>query len=134
MKSTTARRQKRIRPNRNFDPFKPWTNNEELTQNEAAAVQYFARELRTAKGADSAITNGYLVDNWNWKNPNQKINDASGRRIIRHIRVNGIIKKLMADSYGYFIANDDDAYNRYLDMLQRRIKTISRTHKAMRNQ
>lgn len=106
----------------------------ELTKNEQAAVKYFAQELRTARGKDSAITLGYFVDKWNYMNPNQKINDASGKKIIRHIRDNGIIKRLMADRYGYFIADSQQEYEDYVDMIGRRAKRIMHTYKTMRNQ
>lgn len=104
-----------------------------LTKREQMAVDFFVELLKTTKGSDTAITNGYLVDNWN-RVAAKKISDISGRRIIRHIRITGLIRKLMADNYGYFIASNNKDYQRYLDMLTRRIKTLSRTHHAMKNQ
>lgn len=105
-----------------------------MKKNEQLALRYFVTELRTAKGKDSAITVGYLVDRWNMANPKKKIDDTGGKRIIRHIRNEGIIKRLMADNYGYFIADNREAYERYLDMLHRRAKRVMNTYKAMANQ
>lgn len=104
-----------------------------LTKNERAAIPFFVKELRTAKGKDAAITFGYLVDDWNYHNQ-KKISDIGGKKIIRHIRDEGLIKRLMADNYGYFIADNAKAYQNYLDMLARKIAKLRKTYVAMTRQ
>jgi len=105
-----------------------------MVKNEVAAISFFVAELKTAEGKDQAITLGWFVDNWNRMNPKHKISDAGGKRIIRHIRDNGLVKRLMADQYGYFVAENKKAYDKYLNMLYRRMKKLQTTYTAMKRQ
>lgn len=105
-----------------------------LMKKEQAALSYFVAELKhTTKGAETAITLGYLVDQWNRTAPH-KIDDTNGKRIIRYIRNEGLVKRLMADRYGYFVAKNKKDYDTYLEMLRRRMSQISTTYKALARQ
>lgn len=108
-----------------------------LKPKEQAAVGFFIQILRTAEGSEAAVTFGYLVDNWNkkyYKSKNKWLNDTQGKRIIRHIRDNGLVRRLMADNYGYFISDNKAKYENYLAMLERKIKKLSRTYNALKKQ
>jgi hypothetical protein len=108
-----------------------------LTSREEKAVGFFIKVLETAEGADAAVTFGYLVDNWNkkhFKSKKYQITDIEGKRIIRYIRDTGLIRRLMADHYGYFIAENNSQYNKYLAMLERKIQKLSRTYNALKRQ
>lgn len=109
----------------------------DLKPKEQRAVDFFVRVLETAESSESAVTFGYLVDNWNkkhYKSEKHQLNDDEGKRIIRYIRDNGLIRRLMADNYGYFIADNIDKYKDYLSILERKIQKLTKTYNALRRQ
>mgnify|MGYP003434993252 FL=1 len=108
-----------------------------LSKRERAALPFFIKELSGTEGPDSAITLGWFVDNWNrrhLKNAHHLLTDVDGRRIIRFIRNNGLVPRLMADRYGYFVASSSMAYNKYVEMLGRKLRRMNQTYQALRNQ
>jgi hypothetical protein len=105
-----------------------------LSKKERAALPFFVHELLTTEGKDTAISLGWFVDNWNKKNRNQLLTDPDGRRIIRFIRNNGLVPRVMADRYGYFVASNAMAYNAYIEMLGRKLRRLNQTYQSLRNQ
>lgn len=105
-----------------------------LSKNEQAALKFFVTELKSTIQNGDHIMLGWFVDTWNKRNANQKINDAGGRRIIRHIRDNGVIKRLMADRNGYFVAENRAQYDKYLKMIEGRMRRVANTYRAMLKQ
>lgn len=59
-----------------------------------------------------------------------KINGPRLRKLINYIRVNRIVRRLMATSKGYYIELDDNRYADYLKSLEQRIEAISAVYKA----
>ena len=56
------------------------------------------------------------------------------RKLINHIRVNGLVECLMATSNGYYITEDPWEMKRYIESLQGREDAICAVKEAMREQ
>ena len=61
----------------------------------------------------------------------KKVSSARIRKIINHIRINGLIECLMATSYGYYITQDRCEMNDYIFSLKGRIEAIQAVLEAM---
>lgn len=97
-------------------------------------VPFFVKELSATEGKDTAITLGWFVDNWNKRNRQNQITDPDGRRIIRFIRNNAVVPRLMADHYGYFVAGNSPEFHKYLNMLERKLHRLNATLTALKKQ
>ena len=53
-----------------------------------------------------------------------KVSDARIRKIIHHIRVKQLIKGLIANSKGYYVAESKEEIQTFVDSLQQRINSI----------
>src|SRR6056300_275347 len=89
--------------------------------------------LRTAKGKDKAITNDRIREIL-LRQFGIKINPKKLRDIIHDIRVNGIVKRLVAGGNGYWIAEYDYEVKEYLISLEGRMNQIRDIHEALKNQ
>lgn len=81
-------------------------------------------------GKDNAITNEAMREALALHGY-RKIGSARIRKIINHIRVNGLIECLMATSDGYYITKDKDEMLDYVLSLQSRIEAIQVVLEAM---
>ncbi|MCR5352508.1 MAG: hypothetical protein K6E35_08490 [Bacteroidales bacterium] len=81
-------------------------------------------------GKDNAITNEAMREALTLHGY-KKVSSARIRKIINHIRVNGLIECLMATSYGYYITKDKDEMNDYIYSLKGRIEAIQAVMEAM---
>ncbi len=79
----------------------------------------------------SRIISASEIRNSIWKNHGVKINSGLLRSILHHIRINGIVKCLLASGQGYFITNDTLEMQVYLKSLDRRIRQIGALRKAL---
>lgn len=89
--------------------------------------------LNRHRGKEQAISNrkmmeglegcGYVVGG-----------SARIRKLINHIRINGLVECLMATSSGYYIADDPWEMKRYIESLQGREDAICAVKEAMQEQ
>lgn len=84
-------------------------------------------------GKDNAITNEAMREALALHGY-RRIGAARIRKIINHIRVNGLIECLMATSDGYYITTDKDEMLDYILSLQSRIEAIQAVLAAMKEQ
>ncbi len=78
--------------------------------------------LRTKLGVESAVTNRVIVTKM--VESGYEITEPRVRKIIHHLRVNGLVPKLIASSKGYYIATDKNDLKRHIDSLSRREAAI----------
>lgn len=96
----------------------------QLTKVESDLVPFVARLVRKSKGSENAITAKGVVKAIAKKYPAYKMSDARVRRIINFIRVNGIVKNLLASSKGYFVERDSDMVKQYVKSLLTRSRAV----------
>lgn len=108
---------------------------EELSEDEKALLPAFVAGLKSKKGKANAITNKAIQAafqaNEKWQ---MKIPDARVRKIINHIRVNGLVNGLCASSNGYYVAADQNELKEYLDGLRQRISSQMMVYDAVEYQ
>lgn len=80
-------------------------------------------------GRSNAVTNKQIVERL--KRKDYKVSDVRVRKIINHIRANGLINGLIATSDGYYISTDPDEIKRYIDSLEGRISAINQIRDTM---
>lgn len=83
----------------------PLTEYEETT-----LLPVFVRGLVTKVGKENSITNKQIVAALK---PNYIVNDARVRKLINHIRINGLVQGLIATSDGYYIATSEQELIEY---------------------
>ena len=81
------------------------------------------RGLMTKKGKENAITNKSICKAL--KEQGLKITDTRLRKIVHHIRANDIIPLLLATSKGYYISNDNQEIENYIQSLKERANSIN---------
>jgi hypothetical protein len=87
--------------------------------------------LKTKRGAESAVTNTYIVSKLK---PRYKVDVPRLRKIINHIRVNDLLPGLIATSNGYYLATSETEINDYVDSLRGREDAIRAVRIAMERQ
>lgn len=97
---------------------------EELSEEEMKLVPAFVAGLKSKIGKKNAITNRQIQKAFQaherWK---IDIPDARVRKIINHIRVNGLVMGLCASSKGYYVASSNQELEDYLEGLKQRIRS-----------
>lgn len=91
-----------------------------------------AMGLRSKVGEAKAITNEKITRAM--KDAGYKLNDARLRKIINHIRVNGLVKWLIATSKGYYVAANRSDVEQYIDSLKGREDAIRAVRDSMEQQ
>jgi hypothetical protein len=94
----------------------------ELTDYELELVPRFVKGFKTKIGEDNAIKNIDIQKKF--KEIDIKLSDARIRKVINYIRVNGLVKNLISSSKGYWIENDQERIDKYINSLQQRINSI----------
>ena len=94
----------------------------ELTTKEMALVPLVVNILETRKGKKQAITNRKIIKIL--KNIGYRTTPPRIRKIIRHIRINGSIKKLIATSKGYYVSTKKSELDDYIQSLYQRSNSI----------
>lgn len=87
--------------------------------------------LKTKRGAESAVTNTYIVSKLK---PRYKVDAPRLRKIINHIRVNDLLPGLIATNNGYYLATSEAEINDYVDSLRGREDAIRAVRMAMERQ
>lgn len=100
---------------------------EELTSplteyEEKTLLPVFIRGLITKVGKDNAVTNNRIVAAM--KQAGYRISDTRVRKIINHIRINGLVQGLIATSEGYYIATSEKELAEYEESLLGRESAI----------
>ena len=90
------------------------------------------RGLMTKVGEGMAITNTAITKAM--KGAGYQLNEARLRKIINHIRVNGLVKWLIATSKGYYIATSGDEVQQYIESLRGREDAIRAVRESMERQ
>jgi len=94
--------------------------------------------LASAKGKQGVITNEQLVRTINecpgLQAAGIKTNTPRIRKMIHEIRVSDRIPLLIATSEGYYVSQDRDEVDKYLDSLRERINSITEVYMALKRQ
>ena len=83
-------------------------------------------------GKNKAISNRKMVSRL--RNSGYDVDEVRMRKLINHIRVNGLVPCLIATSKGYYIATDEVEVQDYIDSLQGRENAIRAVREAMERQ
>jgi hypothetical protein len=93
---------------------------EPLNDIELELLPMFVKGLETKIGAENAITNDAIRKAFKEK-LGLPIPDFRVRKIINHIRINGLVPLLCANSKGYYVAKNGHEINNYIKGLNERI-------------
>lgn len=93
---------------------------EPLNEIELELLPAFINGLKTKIGAENAITNSEIRKAFKEK-LGILIPDSRVRKIINHIRINGLVPLLCANSNGYYVAKNAKEITSYIKGLNERI-------------
>jgi predicted GTPase len=99
---------------------------------EQLLLPVFITGLSKRIGKDLAISNAEMVDILRKKD--YKISDVRVRKIINHIRTHGLVKGLIANSSGYFVATTIEEIHDYEKSLMDRENAIRAVRMSIRKQ
>lgn len=88
-----------------------------------------AKCLERHVGVEKAITNVEMCQKL--KDKDYKIGEARVRKIINHIRNHDIVECLIASSKGYYVSEDINEIDDFIDSLDGRISAIQADKEAM---
>ena len=100
-----------------------------LSLEEANLIDGMCLALEKKKGASNAITNKGIREAYDKRGI--KMSDVRVRKMINHIRINGLVRNLISSSKGYYIAESPDEVMDYLESLRSRINAIGDVHNAL---
>ena len=84
------------------------------------------------QGKHKAVKNWWICKCLKYKG--YKITEARARKLINHIRINGMVIGLIATSDGYYIADSIDELNSYISSLQGREDAIKAVRVSLEKQ
>lgn len=90
------------------------------------------RCLNAKIGADMAVKNGYITKRLKEKGYN--IDEVRVRKLINHIRVNGLVNCLIATSKGYYRATSKEEVCEYIASLKNREEAIRAVRRSLEKQ
>lgn len=93
----------------------------------------FKNSFERKIGKEKAITSAEIIKGIE-ASYGKKLGGARVRKIVNHLRTEGIVKRLVASSKGYYIENNRDELLKYCDSLEQRAREILRVSKALRGQ
>ena len=88
--------------------------------------------LQKVVGKEKAITNSKIVALL--KKEGYKLSEARVRKIINHIRVNGLVERVIATSDGYYIATSEEEMVEYIESLKGREDAIRAVRRSFEMQ
>lgn len=97
----------------------------ELNQEEIVIAHKIASAFSFRKGKEKAITNAQIVKAMQAKS--YKVNDTRIRKIIQYIRVNYLVKNLVASNKGYYVETNEKEIAKYKQSLRERIQSMEIT-------
>lgn len=104
---------------------------QDLTFEEKRWAEIIADGLSDKIGKDRAITNKRIREGMR-KNRGIEISDARLRKIIHHIRINGMVERLIATSSGYYVCTTDIELLTYIQSLEQRASSIDKIAQVMK--
>lgn len=104
----------------------------ELSEKEIRLIPAFVKHLSSKIGQQNAISNKEIRQLA--MNAGIKIPDSRVRKIINHIRRNGLVKYLCSNSDGYYVAQTDQELLDYIKSLEERISAIAAVKNALKDQ
>jgi hypothetical protein len=96
-------------------------------------VPFVVKKLKAANSKNRMVS-GPEIKNSIYKHQGIKINAGKLRVIIHYIRVNGLVKCLLATQQGYFITKDTLEMQVYLKSLNKRIRQIGHLRTSLDRQ
>jgi len=91
-----------------------------LTDEEEKLLPLLVKALSAKKGKNSAVTNGDIQQAFT--KIGKTVPSARIRKLINHIRINGLVELLCATSNGYYVAKTNKEVESYLIGLKARIE------------
>lgn len=88
--------------------------------------------LRNKVGREKAVTSGYICSRL--RAAGYKVDGARLRKVINHIRLTGLVRRLIATSEGYYISNSREELSQYIHSLQGREESIRSVRRALEMQ
>lgn len=95
----------------------------ELTHEEFKISGFVIKGLLSKIGKSNAITSDQMIAGLK-ENCNIDINGARLRKIINYIRTSGRVKNLVATSKGYYIEDNQEEIDKYVESLYQRSEAI----------
>lgn len=99
---------------------------------ETVLLPMMVRSLAVKRGKESAVTNTYICSRL--KSKGYEVNGARIRKLINHIRINGLVPRLIATSDGYYVATSNGEMESYIASLKGREEAIRAVREAMERQ
>lgn len=96
-------------------------------------VPLLAKRLRTANRKKQAMTNEHLRNSM-LKHHLIKIPAPKMRSLLHYIRVNGIVRNVIASNSGYYVSKSKEETQSYIKTLDSRIKEINELKTAVKRQ
>lgn len=94
-------------------------------------VPNFIKFLSVKIGKENAVTSAKIIQAY--KDKGKEMSGAKVRKVINYIRMNNLIKGLIATSSGYYVSNDYKEIRQYINSLSDRIKAIEAVRNEMEN-
>lgn len=94
----------------------------ELTPGELLMIPAMMRGLKTKIGKKNSVKSHEMIKGM--KEFGYILTGARVRKLVHHIRVNELIKNLVATSKGYYIENNPELLADYVESLDQRIRSI----------
>lgn len=110
-------------------PFSKKVTNEERL----VVIPLLIKRLRLAKRKKQAMTNDHLRNSL-LKHHLVKVHYRTLQKLVHHIRVNGLVKNLIAGSNGYYISNSAPEIKNYIRIIKSRVKELHAVRRAIEKQ
>lgn len=94
----------------------------DLTPDELRLIPGMVRGLETKIGKANAITSSQIIKVY--RERGEKMTGARVRKMINHIRMTGLVERLVATSTGYYVSNDPKELQDYIRSLYERADSI----------
>ena len=103
-----------------------------LNDKERELLPIMVKCLNRHIGRGHAVTNRKMREGL--ANHGYNVSDARVRKLINHIRMNGLVECLMATSIGYYVTEDAAEFEGYVESVQARVDSIQAMGDTMREQ
>ena len=99
---------------------------------EKTLLPIVVRGLATKHGKGNAVKNTYICQRL--RASGYDITEARLRKLVNHIRINGLVPCLIATSAGYYVSHDAQEIEDYIETLYGRESAIRAVREAMLEQ
>jgi len=103
---------------------------EDVTKEEIEVINMIAKGLNAREGSKNAITNAQAREAL-YRNKGINVADAKFRKYIQYIRAYNLVPMLCASSKGYWVAKDEEEFQRYVDGYASRTRSMQFTLACM---